>query len=102
MCDSGTAIIYHLVDLDTWEVFYVGSTAAPAWQRVQGHAGSPTNDRMRDLFLTRRMGLEVIAEVPLADRFQAERSAIHDALDRGHSLVNTLTYGYLAGQSPLF
>lgn len=87
------ALIYHLVDLDTWDVLYVGSTAQPPYCRLQQHVSEAARPEIKGLFESRRVGLEEIAYVARADRFEAERSEIAAAVAAGHRLVNVLLRG---------
>lgn len=86
---NGLMCIYQLVDLDTWEVLYIGKTWNPAL-RIDQHATAAGTVAMRQLFETRRVGLEELAWVERTDGHRAECEAIAAALARGCNLVNKL------------
>lgn len=85
--------LYHLVDLDTWEVLYVGTTRCTPYERLMQHANAAGTPAVRDLFSSRRVGLEEIRTVPDDERESAERDAIGRALQLGQPLVNKLLRG---------
>lgn len=87
---SDDAVLYHLVDLDTWEVLYVGSTAQPPYYRLQQHAGETARPEIKALFDSRRVGLEVVRSVARAERLTAERADLEAVVADGHPVVNIL------------
>jgi hypothetical protein len=61
--DYGLSYIYRLVDLDTWEVLYVGRTSVDIYQRMEQHRGERAFPHIRALFFERRIGAEEYAGI---------------------------------------
>lgn len=93
MCNPNEVSVYQLVDLDSGQVVYVGSSWQPV-HRFKQHMQAASNQPMRDYFATHRIGMEILRTVGRAEAHDAEVAAIHAALQRGDCLLNTHTYGW--------
>jgi predicted GIY-YIG superfamily endonuclease len=84
----GCATIYQLVDLDTWDVLYIGSTIKALVDRLSEHKTDRAKPWIRNLFESRRIAAEILATVPVATRREAEVRFIKAAVAAGSPLVN--------------
>ena len=83
-----TATLYQLVDLDTWEVLYIGVTVKPVDKRLYEHMTDKAKPHIVALFQSRRIGAEELRIIPVDERFEVEAAAIRAAASAGAQLMN--------------